>query len=316
LNFDGVARLGEHPDLRLRFKGQRLALMERRDLDLDTNVEGELMLDRELAALTARVAVNRGMFILGDTYAPTLSPDVRIRGRTPKPEATPRRLGLALDVSVDLGDDFRVRSGERAQLLGGRLPFQTGGLDTRITGRVRMQSDRSENVRADGELRVVDGSYFLLGQRLDIERGILRFDGPLQNPSLDISAVRENPRIRVGLNITGTAQSPRARLFSEPEVPDQEKLSWLLLGRGGQPVDTSLNNLTGTTQGFISSFGMQVSDRLYVAFGQSATGTENFVSFYSNLTKRLSIEARTGDENALKLFYTFSLGRPKRSATD
>jgi translocation and assembly module TamB len=309
LNIDGVARLGEHPDLRLNFRGQRLALMERRDLDLDTDVEGELALDRELAALKARVTVNRGMFILGDSYAPTLSPDVRIRGRTPKPEASQRQLGLALDVSIDLGDDFRVRSSERGQLLGGRLPFQTSGLNTRITGQVRMRGDRGENVRADGEIRVVGGSYFLLGQRLDIERGILRFDGPLQNPALDISTVRENPRIRVGLNITGNAENPRARLFSEPEVPDQEKLSWLLLGRGGQPVDTSLNSITGTTQGFISSFGMQVSDRLYVAFGQSATGTENFVSFYSNLTDRLSIEARTGDENALQLFYTFSLGK-------
>ncbi len=316
LNIDGIARLGENPDLRLNFRGQRLALMERRDLDLDTNVEGELALDRELAALRARVTVNRGMFILGDSYAPTLSPDVRIRGRTPKAEPAQKQLGLALDVSVDLGNDFRVRSSERGQLLGGRLPFQTSGLNTRITGQVRMRGDRGENVRADGEIRVVDGSYFLLGQRLDIERGILRFDGPLQNPALDISAVRENPRIRVGLNITGTAESPRARLFSEPEVPDQEKLSWLLLGRGGQPVDTSLTSITGTTQGFVSSFGMQVSDRLYVAFGQSATGTENFVSFYSNLTDRLSIEARTGDENAIQLFYTFSLGSSKRAPAD
>ena len=316
LNIDGVARLGKEPDLRLNFRGQRLALMERRDLDLDTNVEGELAVDRELVALKARVSVNRGLFILGDSYAPTLSPDVRIRGRTETAETSQRQLGLALDVSVDLGNDFRVRSSERGQLLGGRLPFQTSGLSTRITGQVRMRGDRGENVRADGSIRVVDGSYFLLGQRLDIERGILLFDGPLQNPALDISAVRENPRIRVGLNITGNAQNPRARLFSEPEVPDQEKLSWLLLGRGGQPVDTSLSNITGTTQGFVSSFGMQVSDRLYVAFGQSATGTENFVSFYSNLTDRLSIEARTGDENALQLFYTFTLGRPERAPDD
>lgn len=316
LNIDGVARLGRQPELELRFKGERLALMERRDLDLDTNVEGELAIDRELVALKARVAINRGIFLLGDSYAPTLSPDVRIRGRTPPPRPSQHELGLALDVSVDLGNDFRVRSGERGQLLRGRLPFQTSGLDARLTGQVRMQGDRGENVRASGEIRVAEGSYFLLGQRLDIDRGIIRFDGPLLNPSLDVSAVRESPRVRAGLNITGSAENPRARLFSEPEVPDQEKLSWLLFGRGGQPVDSGITGITGSTQGFISSFGMQVSDRLYVAYGQSATGTENFVSFYSNLTDRLSIEARTGDENALQLFYTFSLGRPQKPAAD
>ena len=309
LNIQGVAHLGRQPELELRFKGERLALMERRDLDLDTNVEGELAIDRDLVSLKARVAVNRGIFMLGDSYAPTLSPDVRIRGRTPTPDPSQRKLGLALDVSVDLGNDFRVRSSERGQLLRGRLPFQTSGLDARLVGQVRMQGDRGENIRASGEIRIVEGSYFLLGQRLDIDRGILRFDGPLQNPSLDISAVRESPRVRAGLNITGNAENPRARLFSVPEVPDQEKLSWLLFGRGGQPVDTSVASVTGSTQGFVSAFGMQVSERLYVAYGQSATGTENFVSFYSNLTDRLSIEARTGDENALQLFYTFPLGR-------
>ncbi len=316
LRIDGLARLGENPDLRLHFKGERLAVVERRDLDLDTDVEGDLAVDRKSVSLSGKISVNRGMLILSDSYAPSLSSDVRIKGRPVQPQAEQRELGLALDLTVDLGRDFRVRSSEKGQLLGGKLPFQTGGLNTRITGQVRMQGERGETVKSSGEIKVVDGSYYLLGQRLDIERGTLRFDGPLLNPVLDISAVREKPQMKAGLTISGTAQNPRARLFSEPEVPDQEKLSWLLFGRGGQPVDSSLGSVTGRAQGFLSSFGFQVSERLYVAYEQSATGTENFVSFYSALTDQLSIEARAGDENALQLFYTFTLGNSKKASGD
>src|SRR4030095_13881777 len=35
-----------------------------------------------------------------------------------------------------------------------------------------------------------------------------------------------------GVQVTGKGQSPNARLVSEPNVPDNEKLSWLLFGHG------------------------------------------------------------------------------------
>jgi translocation and assembly module TamB len=310
LKADGRAGLGEQPDLQLHFQGENLALVERKDLDLDTNLVGDLVLDKQGAQLTGKVKVNRGLMVLGGAYAPALSADVRIKGQTAKARAE-QALGLALDVQVDLGNDFQVRSSEKSQLLGGRLPFQTSGFRARIMGQVRLQGERGKAVRSKGEIKVVDGSYSLLGQRLNIERGNILFDGPLQNPILDVSAVREKPEMKVGMSITGTAQSPRVRLFSDPDVPDQEKLSWLLFGRGGQPVDTSLTGATGSLTAGLSSFGFQLSDKLSVAYEQGATGTENFVTFYTNINKRLSAEASAGDITAVRLFYTFILGGAK-----
>ena len=37
--------------------------------------------------------------------------------------------------------------------------------------------------------------------------------------------------MRVGVTVTGTAQNPRIRLFSEPTMTDTDRLSWLILGR-------------------------------------------------------------------------------------
>jgi len=310
LRADGRARLGQHPDLQLHFQGENLALVERKDLDLDTSLAGDLVLDRQGATLTGKVMVNRGLMVLGGSSAPTLSTDVRIKGQAPKARAE-QSLGLTLDVLVDLGNDLQVRSSEKSQLLGGRLPIQTSGFRSRITGQVRLLGERGKAVRSKGEIRVVDGSYSMLGQRLNIERGNVLFDGPLQNPTLDISAVRKKPQMTAGMSITGTAQNPRVRLFSDPDVPDQEKLSWLLFGRGGQPVDSSLSSATGNLATGLTSFGFQLSDKLSVAYEQGATGTDNFVTFYTDINDKLSAEASTGDKTAVRLFYTFILGGSK-----
>lgn len=310
LKAKGQARLGAQPDLRLHFQGENLALVERKDLDLDTDLAGDLVLDRQGAKLSGKLKVNHGLMVLGGSYAPTLSADVHVKGQAPKVR-TEQDLGLALDVLVDLGDDFKVKSSEKSQLLGGRLPFQTSGFRSRIEGQVRLQGTRDKPLQSKGEIRVVDGSYSLLGQRLDIERGNILFDGPPQNPILDISAVREKPDMKAGMSITGPAQNPRVRLFSDPDVPDQEKLSWLLFGRGGQPVDSSLTGAAGSLSAGLTSIGFQLSDQLSVAYEQGATGTDNFVTFYTKFSDRLSAEASAGDKTAVRLFYTFTLGGSK-----
>jgi translocation and assembly module TamB len=310
LKAEGRARLGEHPDLKLHFQGENLALVQRRDLDLDTSLAGDLLLDKQGATLTGKVMVNRGLLVLGGSYAPTLSTDVRIKGQTPKVQAE-QALGLTLDVLVDLGNDLQVRSSEKNQLLGGRLPIQTSGFHSRITGQVRLLGERGKPVKSKGEIRVVNGSYSMLGQRLNIARGNILFDGPLQNPTLDITAERKRPQMTAGMSITGPAQNPLVRLYSDPDVPDQEKLSWLLFGRGGQPVDSSLTSATGSVASGLTSFGFQLSDKLSIAYEQGATGTDNFVTFYTDINDKLSAEASAGDKTAVRLFYTFLLGRSK-----
>src|SRR5260363_279445 len=51
-------------------------------------------------------------------------------------------------------------------------------------------------------------------------------------PALNILAMRRNQEVEVGLQVRGTTRAPRAQLVSEPNVPDTEKLSWLLFRHG------------------------------------------------------------------------------------
>ena len=54
----------------------------------------------------------------------------------------------------------------------------------------------------------------------------------LDNPAIDALAVRRGLAVEAGVQISGTAQRPIVRLVSDPDVPDVEKLSWLVLGHG------------------------------------------------------------------------------------
>src|SRR4029450_10747935 len=81
-----------------------------------------------------------------------------------------------------------------------------------------------------GSIRTVNGTYFAYGQRLVIDPGRLVFDGPLDNPGLDIVALRKNLAVEAGVAVTGTVKVPIVQLTSRPQVPDADKLAWLVLG--------------------------------------------------------------------------------------
>jgi translocation and assembly module TamB len=128
------------------------------------------------------------------------------------------------------------KSGERITIdatfdLGDRLYFQGRGLDTRLTGNLAVSGEPA-SLRASGTVRTVGGTYKGYGQKLEIERGILHFEGPIDNPQLNVRAIRKGLPVEAGVEVLGSASYLRVQLVSTPDVPEPEKLSWLVLGRG------------------------------------------------------------------------------------
>jgi translocation and assembly module TamB len=193
-------------------------------------------------------------------------------------------------------------------------------------------------------VRTVSGTYRAYGQQLSIDTGVLRFTGPYDDPTLDILAMRPQPisgAQRVGVQITGSAQSPRVRLYADPELPDSEKLAWLVLGRpatgagaeaavlqqaamalltrnnsGADAGFASLigldelgftgqtTNADGTTTAAALTVGKRISNDLYLAYERSLAGTMGTVSIFYDLSRRLTLRARAGEENAIDLIFT------------
>lgn len=166
---------------------------------------------------------DEGRIELGAGDAPSLPDDVVIVARRDAsaagagPVAAVRRtsLRLAAEVELDLGEKLRV--------LG-------SGIDAQLRGSVSLRGSLPEAPRAYGTVRIRQGRYRAYGQELQITRGRIVFNGPLDNPALDIVALRRDQAVEAGVAVTGTVLSPRVRLTSTPEVPDAEKLSWLVLG--------------------------------------------------------------------------------------
>lgn len=202
----------------IRFQADRLTLLQRPDRWLMVSGQGSMQTGWDALSLSTRVVANAGYWELAKAGAPSLGDDVVVLGRQAK---APRRFKLALDVDTDVGDNFRLR---------GR------GLNTQLAGGVRLRTDDKGALRASGSIQTRGGTYDAYGQDLTIERGIINFQGPLENPGLNVLALRKNLAVEAGVEITGTAQKPRVRLVSEPNVPDSEKLSWIVLGRAPDQV--------------------------------------------------------------------------------
>jgi translocation and assembly module TamB len=230
---------------------------------------------------------------------------------------------VALDLRVGMGEKLRIR---------GR------GLDAGLRGELHLTSPNGR-LAVDGTLSAVDGTYQAYGQKLTIDRGILTFTGPVENPRLDIEATRPDVDVRVGVMVTGTALTPRIRLFSEPDMSDLDKLSWLVVGRASEGVggaDTALlqsaalgllageggpgatDRLThaigldsisvhqseGEVKDTIVSLGKQISKRWYVGYERGLNATAGSWQLTYRIAQRLTIRAEAGGDNAIDLNWT------------
>jgi translocation and assembly module TamB len=200
-----------------------------------------------------------------------------------------------------------------------------------------VQTDAQGQLRAAGTVDARRGTFVAYGQRLEIERGRFFFNGPLNNPALDILAMRKRQAVEAGVAVTGTLNRPLVRVVSNPPLPEGEALSWLVLGRppdqagAGQlsalPLATSA--LMGKASGSIASalnlddvgvrsgsgsaagaqqfltLGKRLTERLYLAFEQSLGGTENLLRLEMSLTERIALRAQAGTTSSVGIFYRY-----------
>ncbi len=307
----------------LHWNAAQFSPFNRTDRQLVLTGSGRLQTRARHVRLIGELMVDRGFVDLGREEMPALSDDVIVL-RAP-PASTPG-LGMEIDMGIGLGNQFSVR---------GR------GVNARLSGNLRVSSQAGEIPSARGLIQVNRGTYTAYGRELTIERGVLRFDGPPGNPALDIRAMRRGTEVEAGVMVTGTALAPRIRLVSEPQVPDAEKISWLVLGQsmsrttdkqagvlqqaaaslltqsaaagiqsqiaGSLGVDSiTLSRRPDNLEQRIITLGKRVSSRLYVSYQQGLQAAGSVILLRYTLSPRLTVEAETGTRSVFSLFYNFS----------
>lgn len=294
-----VARRGAEGDSRIEWRADKLRVFNRPDRRLVVTGDGSVALAGAKVVLRGNLRADEGYIEFGRAREGRLGEDVVVLGR---PEAAERRarqpLPLDIDVTLDPGTRFNI-AGE--------------GLEAALLGKVRVQTTPDGRFVAKGEIETARGIYTAFGQRLEIERGRLIFDGPIDNPGLDIRALRRNQPVEAGVELTGTVKVPQVRLVSNPPVPDAEKLSWLVAGRGlenASAADLTLIQAAASTL-IGSDQATPISRRVARQFGldditvRGATGTTSgsgvrgttsgqVVAFGKRLSDRLYLEYEQG----------------------
>ncbi|MGM9515935.1 translocation/assembly module TamB domain-containing protein [Roseateles sp. DB2] len=325
LKLSGEARLGAQPDLQLDLQAEKFGLLTRLDRRIIASGQGKLHLTPASVDVQGAFRVDEGLFDFSKGDAPTLDEDVRVRrpvvaSTAVRRDSPPMKVAVQLD--LDLGEQMKLR---------GR------GLDTRLTGQLKLQHKEGKPSLV-GTVRTEGGTYDAYGQKLTVEKGEILFTGVLDNPRLDVLAVRPNTDIRVGVTVGGTAINPRIKLFSEPELPETDKLSWLLLGRGPDELgraDTALLQraalalLSGEgesasgrlmknlgldelsvsqgaqddTRGAIVRVGKQLSKRVYVGYERGLNATTGSWQLIYRVAQRFTLRAQSGEDSALDLIW-------------
>ncbi len=326
LTAKGDLRLADRKaDGKLDLKFDKFEAVSRTDRTMVVSGTGNVRFGATGIDVVADVKADRGSLQLAERRGPALSTDIVIVGRETDDEAvaassTPVRF----DVKFDMGDDFKVKG---------------SGFDGKLGGTIRI-AGQGTDLRAIGTVSVREGTYEGYGQNLTITRGNLIFSGPIDNPALDIVAVRKNLAVEAGVQISGTALAPQAKLTSTPNVPDTEKLSWLVLGHGlaasnksdyglltsaaaslfGSSDSTGIQSRIAATlgvdevgvsgiggdKGGLLTVGKQISSKLRVTFEQGLTKAATLVKLRYNVYNHIDVQVQTGTESAVDLFYTFS----------
>jgi translocation and assembly module TamB len=207
----------------LTLRGDTVRIVQLPDVEIFASPDLQVNVALPVIEVTGRVHIPRAALALDVLPAQAVTPsaDAVVHGRERDERTQPLQLRTAIEFT--LGDDVR---------------YSGLNLDTTVTGELRVATEPSASANATGTLRL-DGTYDAYGQRLELDRGQLLFSGPIDNPGLDVRALRMlentafsvNAVTEVGIELTGTLKQPRTRVFSTPSMSEADALSYLLFGR-------------------------------------------------------------------------------------
>lgn len=347
LRAGGQVQLGQaNPDLNASLVADHLELFASPDRQLMLSGQAKIASLADQLRIDGKFSVDHALFDLPKSSAPKLGDDVIIvhnneqthkqtSARTTSATASAAeqkmlqasekpagRFSPTIDVMLDLGDDFR---------------FRGGGADLRLRGIMNVKSEPYAPLRALGTIHVADGTYETFGVKLAIERGIINFQGPIDNPNINLLAMRRNQDVPAGVEVTGSANFPRIKLVSEPNLSEEEKLSWIMFGQGSSSglgqrtastealaflgnlggkkiargigldqfsIGSSESGIPGVAGDQFVNLGKAISQKFMLGYEQSLTGAESVAKITYQLSRSWSVLVRGGTINSLNLLFS------------
>ena len=322
ISISGITRISQAAGVRseMWLRGKNFELARLPDWQISVSPSLTAIFDNHVTTVVGELAIPVANVTVREIPETAQSPSSdavvhRAGGREPT-----RRRRIDLHLHTSLGDNVQ---------------FSGFGLTTGLEGAIQLRGGTHAPYTGQGRLGLVGGRYEAYGQELEIERGNLIFAGPLDEPLLDIRAIRRAPDVIAGIQLTGTPSHLQSDLFSEPALGDAEALSYLLTGR---PLSSSTTSDEGDTlnkaafalglsgAGLITSqirsqlgletltiegtaddsrlvAGKRLGDRLLVEYGYGLVDQLGTLLLRYQLNDRLMLESRTGTVSYLDILY-------------
>lgn len=318
----GFTQLSGGEDIRaeVRINGENFEVVRLPNWQASVSPAVLVKIDRQRTQVSGRIAIPTANINLEalPSSADTPSDDAFVHGRD--------------DAEIPPG---RIRSIDLQATLGDAVKLDGFGLTTGLTGTVRLRGVSNSPLAGLGRLDLVDGRYEAYGQELDIEQGALVFNGPLENPVLDVRAVRRIGDVLAGISLAGTPRAPQSTLYSEPDLGDAEILSYLITGRplgsasagegellgqaafalgltGAGAIATQVGSTLGLDTLAVDGnggsgrivAGKRLGDRLLVEYGYGLVDKLGTLLLRYELNEKVVIESSTGSVSALDVVYS------------
>lgn len=285
--------------------------------ELNASPELRISLAGERLAIAGRIEIPSGAIEVRELPPSTvrLSSDAVLVGEE---DSARSGLDMAMDVDVVVGQD--------------KLTFKGFGLSAELVGQVHI----GDNLETRGTLSLKKGRYRAYGQRLEIRRARVFFAGPVDQPYLDVEAIRKVDNVVAGLRLSGNLQQPTTTIFSEPAMGQEQALSYLVLGRPISTQSSEDNNMlaqaalalglagsASLTSDIASALGIRefeidtqgsglttsvvasgrITERLSLRYGVGVFEPASTFALRYELTRRLYLEAASGLASSLDMFY-------------
>lgn len=214
--------------------------------------------------------------------------------RTILPLPAESKAGLAIrsDLNINIGDDVNVNA---------------YGLNSQLQGRLMVKQEKGK-LGLYGGIDLKQGRYASFGQDLLIRKGQVSFSGIPSQPMLNIEAIRnpeamEDNNVMVGVKVIGLADRPDVTVFSEPSLPQDQALSYLLTGRSLE--NSGEAGSSGSVGAALLGMGLAKSGKAVGKIGEvfgisnlnlgtAGVGDSSKVVVSGNLTKDLQIKYGVG----------------------
>ncbi|SIO27050.1 translocation/assembly module TamB domain-containing protein [Salinivibrio sp. ES.052] len=186
----------------------------------------------------------------------TVSDDTVILNQNYEPEDAEQKdavpFNLVTDVRLVLGDEVRLAA---------------FGLKSRLAGELNIKNNR-KGALIVGNVSLLEGTYRSFGQDLIIRKGEILFNGPADQPYLQVEAIRNPARMEgdviAGIRLSGPADDPVADIFMDPAGSQANALSYLLRGRA---LDAGAGDANMTSM--LIGIGLAQSGKLVGEIGQA-----------------------------------------------